>query len=63
MKLLRGNGRTLEVFDVGDLRMKLRATHGIPIKFHGMRIMEDAEARVVVSNLMQQGASKMETDK
>lgn len=56
MKLLKGNGRTLEVWDVTEvIVMKLRAGRA-PIKHHGWQLLPDDQARVVVSQLLEQGA-------
>lgn len=57
MKLLKGNGRTLEVWDVTKLVMKLRAGRA-PIKCHGWQLLPDDQARALVSQLMDQGAVK-----
>ena len=42
-KLVRSNGRLLEVFDLGPLIERLNATRG-PIKLHGVFIVDDAIA-------------------
>lgn len=47
MKLVVGNGRILEVRDVGPVVYRLRAGD-VPIKFHGFRLMEDDDARDAV---------------
>lgn len=55
MKLLRGDGRTLEVREVGQVVYRLTASH-FPIKFHGWRIADEAEAREVLLDAKAAGA-------
>ena len=55
MKLLRGDGRTLEVREVGQVVYRLTAG-AYPIKFHGWRIVDEAEAREVLLDAKAAGA-------
>jgi hypothetical protein len=54
MKLLRCDGRLLEVRDVGPVIFRLAAT-AVPLKLHGWRLMEDAEARELIRSLKEAG--------
>lgn len=44
MKLLVGNGKVLEVRDVGPIIMTVRA-RAVPIKFNRVEVLEDGAAR------------------
>ncbi len=55
MKLLKGNGRVLEVWDVTKLVMRLRAGQG-PIKCPGWQLLEDSQAREMVKAIIAAGA-------
>lgn len=56
MKLLVGNGKTLEVRDVGPVIFELSArVGGPPIKFNGSKIMDEDEARGVLRELLATG--------
>jgi hypothetical protein len=55
VKLLKGNGRVLEVWDVGEPIMRLYAG-SVPIKCPGWRLLEDNEARELVRALIEVGA-------
>lgn len=53
MKLLVGNGRELIVRDVGPIVMTLRVRPGgVPIKFNGFVIVDDAVARARVRGFL-----------
>ncbi len=54
MKLIHSTGRELEVRDVSDVVFRLRAG-AVPIKLNGWRIVEDAEARATIRELMATG--------
>lgn len=54
MKLIACDGRRLEVRDVGPVIVELRAP-GVPIKAHGTRVVEDAEARALLRELLATG--------
>ena len=56
MKILRCNGRTMEVYDA-KLIMKLEC-RDFPIKFHGTHVLSDDKARDVVKQAMRDGAIK-----
>lgn len=46
MKLLWGDGRTLEARDVGPVIVRFKAkTNGPPIKHHGFELLDDDAAR------------------
>jgi hypothetical protein len=47
MKLIKSNGRRLEVRDVGDVVYEL-ISNGVPIKLHGTILLDDEEARLVL---------------
>lgn len=51
MKLLHGNGRKLEVYDLADPVFRLTATT-VPIKCHGAFVLEDDAARELVRELV-----------
>jgi len=53
MKLVKCDGRTLEVRDVSEPVYKLQGEY-IPV--HGYQIMEDDEARKLCKSLKKQGA-------
>lgn len=53
MKLIKCDGRTLEVRDVSEPLYKLKGEY-IPI--HGYQIMEDDAARKLCASLKKQGA-------
>ena len=56
MKLLVGNGRTLEVRDLSPILIQIRArANGPPIKVNGCRLMEDEEAREILRELIGSG--------
>ena len=56
MKLLFGDGRVLEVRDVGPVIVRLRArSDGPPIKHHGTTIVEDDVARDELKALLATG--------
>ena len=50
MKLLKSDGRLLEVFDLGPCIHRLKAAFG-PIKLHGLFILDDAVAKDWVKQL------------
>jgi hypothetical protein len=50
MKLVRCDGRALEVRDVGPVIFRLQA-HGAPIKLRGLFILKDDKARELVREL------------
>ena len=52
MKLLTGNGKTLEVRDVGPVIMRIIA-RAIPIKFNRIEVLEDDAARVEVKRVIE----------
>lgn len=56
MKLVKGNGRTLEVWDVTKLLMKLQAGMA-PIKYHGWELLPDDQARELVKQVIKEGAT------
>jgi len=51
MKLIKSNGRRLEVRDVGEVVYEL-ISNGVPIKLSGTILMTDDEARVLVRELI-----------
>lgn len=56
MKLFIGNGRTLDVRDVGPVMIQLSARkNGPPIKLNGHHLMSDDEARDVLRDLLSTG--------
>jgi hypothetical protein len=55
VKLLKGNGSILEVWDVTKLVMRLRAGLG-PIKCPGWQLLEDDQAREMVKRMIAEGA-------
>ena len=56
MKLLVGNGRTLDVRDVGPCLMQVRARpDGPPIKVNGYQLVGDDEARETLRELLGSG--------
>lgn len=56
MKLLFGNGKTLEVRDIGPSLITVRARpDGPPIKLNGYHMMTDEEAREKLKELMGSG--------
>lgn len=54
MKLLRCDGRVLEVRDVGPVLLRVRARE-IPVKGDPWRIVEDDEARRAVREVLATG--------
>jgi hypothetical protein len=54
MKLIRCNGRELEVRDVGPVVYRLAAS-AVPIKLHGWRILEDDAARELLRQVQEAG--------
>lgn len=59
MKLLHSDGRELTVRDLGEVVMRLRAGPA-PIKLNGWHELEDAEARAVIRQLLDDGAVKVD---
>ena len=56
MKLLVGNGRTLDVFDVGPSLMHVKArADGPPIKVNGYRMLTDEKARELLREILGTG--------
>lgn len=56
VKLLIGNGRVLDVRDVGDTIMQIKArTGGPPIKVNGRLVMSDDDARALLKELLSSG--------
>ena len=55
MKLLRGNGKTLEVWEIGEMVMSLEAGLA-PIKCNGWFMLPDEIAREQVKEHIAQGA-------
>lgn len=57
MKLLTGNGKLLEVRDVGPVIFRLVARRGgAPIKFNDSRVIDDGAAREILRELVDTGA-------
>ncbi len=54
MKLVSGNGKQLEVRDVGPVIFRLTAGP-VPIKVNGYRIVEDDSARETLRGLLATG--------
>jgi len=50
VKLVTGDGRTLNVRDVGPILVEYRAD-GVPIKFHRTAVLSDEEARHVLKEV------------
>jgi hypothetical protein len=55
MKLLRCNGRELEVRDVGPVVCRL-AAGAAPIKLHGWHLLDNDAARALLRDLVEAGA-------
>lgn len=51
MKLLRSNGRVLEVYDIGPILMRI-STINLPLKENGLHILDDDQAREKVRELI-----------
>lgn len=51
MKLLRSNGRHLEIYDLGPLLMRI-STINLPIKENGWKVIDDDQARAKVRALI-----------
>jgi len=60
MKLLRCDGRFLEVYDVAAPALMRLVAGPAPIKAHGWRLLEDDAAREVIKRVMREGALKEE---
>jgi plasmid stability protein len=56
MKILRCDGRTLDVYDA-RLIMRLRAGPA-PIRAHGTRVLDEDEAREILKQALREGATK-----
>ena len=54
MKLIKSNGKELEIRTVGPVIYRIRAG-AVPIKVNGWQILEDDEARQLVTELNQTG--------
>ena len=52
MRLIRSDGRVLEVRALGPVVYRLEAAR-VPIKLHGSFILDDAEARELIRRLAQ----------
>jgi len=55
MKLVYGNGKLLEVRDVGPVIFRLTADR-VPIKVNGHRLVEDDDARELLRELLATGS-------
>jgi hypothetical protein len=51
MKLLRSNGRILEIYDIGPVLMRISAIN-LPLKENGLHIVSDDQVREKVSDLI-----------
>jgi hypothetical protein len=55
VKLIKGNGRTLEVYDLGPVVYRIEAQGHVPVPFYGSEILSDDEARAKLQELRAQG--------
>ena len=57
VKLVRGNGKELEVFDVTGPVYRIAAREGgPPVKYHGWRLLDEDAARALLQELRATGA-------
>lgn len=54
MKLIYGNGKVMEVRDIGPVVFRLRAGE-VPIKVNGYQLLEDDPARDLLRDLLATG--------
>jgi hypothetical protein len=55
MKLLRGNGKFLEVYNIPDPPVMRLEAFGAPLMFHGWALLEDDAARERLREIMAPG--------
>lgn len=51
MKLLRSNGRVLEIHDIGPILMRI-STINLPLKENGLHILDDDQVREKVQAII-----------
>ena len=51
MKLIKSNGRILEIYDIGPLRMRITKIN-LPIKENGWQMVEDDIARARIREII-----------
>lgn len=55
MKLIKSNGKRLDVYDIGEGPIMTLVADKVPIKVNGVLVLKEDEARDVIRALLQTG--------